>query len=61
MNPNDAVRARVTAHLQDIEHAQRELGLSECDRGDLEVHRIIARIERKLAKAKPKLNGRAAE
>lgn len=52
MNPNDAVRARVTAALQDIEHAQRDLGLTECDRGDLEVHRILARIERRLAKAR---------
>ena len=51
---NDQVRARVTAALQDIEDAQRTLGIPYCDRGDLEVHRIIARIEKRLAKAKAK-------
>lgn len=52
MSSNDAIRSRVTAALQDIEQAQRELGIPYCDRGDLEVHRIIARIERRLAKAR---------
>lgn len=52
LSNNDAVRSRVTAALQDIEQAQRELGIPYCDRGDLEVHRIIERIERKLAKAR---------
>ncbi len=56
MNQNDAVRARVIGALQNIEYTQRDLGIPYCDRGDLEVHRIIARIEAKLAKRK--LNGR---
>ena len=56
LHENDQVRAHVTAALQDIEDAQRTLGIPYCDRGDLEVHRIIARIERRLAKVrKPKV------
>jgi hypothetical protein len=49
VSSNDAIRGRVTAALQDIEDAQRELGIPYCDPGDFEAHAIVTRIERRLS------------